>query len=145
MARAGGGGKTGAILLILLLLGAVGGWNYHRNWSAEEQEMGPRPLSGYDDEGLAKLAAAYRMEIEALERQHAAARGQHAEARKRTFLSESVQEFERVQRSSRQMRGLAGEVAQREGRLREIEKEQQYRDRLATEGVQLHLGRLLGI
>jgi hypothetical protein len=145
MARGGGGGKAGPILLVLLLVAAVGGWNYHRNWKAEEQEMGPRPLAGYDDEGLAKLAEAYRMEIEALEHQRAATRGQHTEAEKRTFLSEGVHEFERVQRSSRQMRGLAGEVAQREGRLQAIEAEQQYRNHLATGGVQLHLSRLAGI
>ncbi len=145
MARGGGGGTAGMILLVLLLLGAVGGWNYHRNWTAEEQEMGPRPLAGYDEQGLAKLAEAYRMEIEALEHQRAATRGQHTEAEKRSFLAESVREFERVQRSSRQMRGLTGEVAQREGRLQAIETEQQYRIRLATGGVQLHLSRLLGI
>ena len=137
-------GKLGLVLLLLLALGAAGSWNYHRNWKAEQQEQGNRPLSGYPTAGLEGLAMGYRAEIEALEQVAASARRQTSEAQHRTFLSERVQEFERIQRSSARIRDLNGDLRQREARLREVEQELEYRNRVESDGLQLHLSRLIG-
>lgn len=137
-------GKLLSVLLLLLAVAAAGGFNYHRNWKAEQQEQGNRPLGGYPTAGLESLADGYRAEIAALEARKAGASELAHEARDRTFLSERVQEFEKVQRSSARIRDLNGELGQREARLREVEQELEYRNRVESGGLQLHLSRLIG-
>jgi hypothetical protein len=142
----GGGSKLGATLLMLIVLGGAGGFNYYRNMQAEQQDEKPRPLSGYDDAGLAALADAYRTEIEALQARRAMARSAaDPAAAKGAFIGDNVKQFERVQKSSQALRDLLGEIAERQGRLAEIEREQQYRARSAGSGMALHLQRLFGV
>ena len=144
MASGGSGGTFKLILGLLVVLLGLGAFNYHRNWQAEKAEQGPRPLASYEDIGLIQLAEGYRAEIELLEKQQAAARSGSVKARKTEFVGEGVNEFERVQRSSARVRGLSGELAEREARLREIEGEMNYRQKIRTGGFELHLARLIG-
>lgn len=142
----GGGSKFGVALLMLLVLCAAGGVNYHRNLQSESQDEGPRPLAGYDDAGLEALAEAYRMEIETLEARRSGSRGQaNPDAARGAFIGDNVREFEKVQRSSQKLRDLLGEIAERQGRLAEIEREQQHRASLGAGGLEIHLRRLLTI
>jgi len=142
-------GKLKALAALLVVLGGLGGWNYYRNLQAERAEQGPRPMASVDVEGLEALAEAYRSEIRALEKRHAAARHGNASAAGETgrsaFLGENLEHFEKVQRSSRQLRGLSGEIAAREAQLEEVEEELAYRARLENGGLGLHLQRLVGI
>jgi hypothetical protein len=144
MATGESGGKFKLLLGVLVVLMGLGAFNYYRNWKGEEAEQGPRPLASYDDVGLTQLADAYRAEIEVLQRRQDAARGQGNAARGTEFIGEGVREFERVQRSSQRVRGLTGELAEREARLRDIEDELAHRQRIETQGWQLHLARLVG-
>ncbi|MGH0037708.1 MAG: hypothetical protein ACQGVK_21975 [Myxococcota bacterium] len=142
----GGGSKLGAVLLVAIVLGGLGGFNYYRNMQAEVQEEGPRPLAGYDDAGLAALGEAYRIEIEDLQLRRATLRSSaDPDAAKGAFIGDNVKQFEQVQRSSRALRDLLGEIAERQGRLAEIEREQQARSRSAGAGMTLHLQRLFTI
>lgn len=142
----GGGSKLGATVMALLVVGAAGGFNYHRNLQAEKQEEHKRPLSGYDDAELSALAEAYRTEIETLQQRRASLRRTaDPAAAKGAFLGENLEQFEKVQRSSQALRNLLGEIAERQGRLAEIEKEQQLRSGSASTGMALHLQRLFGI
>jgi len=144
----GSGSRVGALLALLVLLVGAGGANYYRNMKAEQQQDGAsRPLKGYDDAGLAALAEAYRAEIKALEARRATMRtGADPASARGAFLGDNAKAFERVQRSSQRLRDVLGEIAERQGRLAEIEKEQQYRSaHAASGGIALHLSRLFGI
>jgi hypothetical protein len=142
----GGGSKLGMALLLLIALGGLGGFNYYRNLQAESQDEAQRPLAGYDDAGLAALAEAYRVEIETLQARRAGMRrSADPSAAKGAFIGDNVKEFEKVQRSSQALRDLLGEIAERQGRLAEIEREQQFRAGSAGGGMELHLQRLFTI
>ena len=139
-----GGGSLGMALVLLLVLMALGGWNYHRNYQIEQSERSQSTFSSYPLESLEQLVAAYRLEAEALQQRYDRLHGQRAKVRSTQGVEAGVQEFERVQRVSRQRREVTTELATREARIREIEAELAQREGLGS-GFALHFSRLTGL
>jgi len=133
------GSALPAVTVLLLLLLGAGGFNYHRNWQAEQADQQHRPLIGYSDEDLEALAHAYQEEIDGWEARMA----RHGETRVRDtgLLAERVAEFDRVRARSERYRDLSTEVADRQARIRDIRDEQRLRAARPT-GLDLHLARL---
>lgn len=137
-------GSAMPVLLLLVLLIGLGGYNYHRNWKAE-QNTGPRPFQGYEIEDLGQLRDAYDAEVAEYEQHYSAQQQKRYRAKgSKALMGERVDEFERIQHNSERLRDLGTQVAEREARLREIEKELDYRIALDT-GFALHLKRLTSI
>ena len=136
--------KNVLVVLALLIVvgGAVGGWNYHRNWSSEQEDSQPRPFMGYSDADLEALASAYQAEIDAYQAKtdtHTARRVDVKTAK--GSIAENIDEFERIHRQSSKIRDMVTLVAEREARIREIREEQRMRGGRAT-GLALHVERL---
>jgi hypothetical protein len=137
-------GSAMPLLLMLILLIGLGGYNYHRNWKAE-QNTGPRPFETYETEDLSQLRDAYEAEVSQYETRYSAQNQRRVRASgDDALMQERVGEFERIQRNTERLRDLGTQVAEREARLREIEKELDYRLALAT-GFTLHVKRLTSI
>jgi len=139
------GSSSTALIAVLVLLAALGAYNYQRNLRAERAEMGARPFAGYESQQLAQLADAYSHEVELSRRRYAAEQkrrqpSKHAAA----LVGERVREFDRVHQQSANLRALQADLARRETRLQEVEKERAYRRTLAA-GLAIHLQRLTRI
>jgi hypothetical protein len=132
------------LLVLLLVLAAVGGWNYHRNYQLEQSDRARSPFAGYDTASLNQLAEAYRMELGALEAEYRRMRGAQGGVRGTQGVAEGIREFERVQSRTQRLRDVTTEVATREARVREIEQELARRES-ASSGLALHLERLTGL
>ena len=137
------GGATLPLLLLVLAMG-IGGYNYHRNWTAERAAQGPRPFEGYSAGDLTKLRDAYAQEMEQFEQRYALQRSRRVRATGEGLMGERLEEFERIQQTSTQLREIATEVADRQARLGEIERELAYRTTL-DDGFALHMRRLTRI
>lgn len=135
------GGKGALAVLLVVALGA-GGFNYHRNWSAEAEEA-PRPYRGYGDDDLAALVGAYEQEVAALQERYDAARAAPRAEGRGQLLGEQVRDFERARARGDALRQLAADVAEREAVLRELHREQSLRT--GASGLALHVKRLLTI
>ena len=120
-----GGGHLPALLLLLAILGGYGTWNYHRTLELEAQEV--RPYRSYTDADLEALEAAYRADVEALDARYASVRGRKHRAKDQGFGQAQIDEFERVQRSSRSVRELGYRVSEQQATLDELVKERQRR------------------
>ena len=139
----GSRGKPFTILLVLLV--AVGLGNYFRNWTAEKNRPGARVFSIYDDVQLASLAEGYQSESETLEKRTSETSHSGDAEVGGTLFSEKLDAFEKVQRSAGQMRELSAQLAELEDRIRDIEKEQNYRQHHAGDRLLLHWKRLIGV
>lgn len=142
--RRAGGARALPLLVLLVALCAAGGWNYHRNLQAERADQGQRVFAGYGDRDLEQLAEAYRQEIEVARRRYEASRRARPEVQERALVGDGVREFERIQRHSQRSRERTADLAEREARLEEIERELAYRAELRS-GVSLHIARLTRI
>ena len=120
-------GQAGVVLVLVLLgivvLAAAGGWNYHRNFEAEQRAASARPLHGYSTGDLEALADAYRQEIAAHAARYASQKTKRSEARDRAYFDEQVHEFENVQKHSSRVREAGAELSVREADLARIEAE----------------------
>lgn len=137
-------GSGGLLLILLLVLAGAGGWNYHRNYQIEQAESSQSTFAGYDTAGLTQLAEAYRLEAAELEARYQQLRGSRSKVHNTQGVEAGVRQFERVQRSSVQLRDVTTELATREARVREIEAELLLRESAAG-GLALHLKRLTGV
>ncbi len=126
--RKGGGGKSFMLLVLVALLGGAGSWNYQRNVEAENAK--PRPYGAYSDEQLDQLLAAYGGQVEALSGRYDAAAGKRARSGEVQLLGDAVEQFNRVQRSSRARRDLGSKLSQEQASLGAIEGERALRARL---------------
>ena len=125
--KKGKGGRLGTLLFLLLLLVGLGAWNYQRNLEAESAR--PRPYTAYSDEQLVQLLAAYEGQAEQLEKRYDAASSVRSASRDVRLLGEAVDQFDRIQRSSRAVRELGAQLSQEEASLRAIREEQALRAR----------------
>ncbi len=138
-------GRATLVALVLLLLAGAAGYNYHRNYEAEQAEQGVRPFQGYADQDLHDLKAAYRGQVDSRrDRYEQLAKRRTASRSGNEMLDENIANFERVQRAGNEKRAVAGIVAENQARLREIEEELAYRD-YVTDGLAVHLKRLIQI
>ena len=120
--------RVGQILILLVILGAAGGWNYHRN--ALIDNAVPRPYRNYSDEGLHQLISAYQNEVEVLmERYRGSTAVKAVAVRDGGLLGEKIQEFERVQRVSKQRQERAYRVTENQILAEQLAIEQVARER----------------
>jgi hypothetical protein len=54
--------RASQTLILLVILGAAGGWNFHRNTQIDNAVL--RPYRHYADEDLQQLISAYRSEVD---------------------------------------------------------------------------------
>lgn len=114
-------GRKGPLVLLLLILAGAGGWNYARNVKLEDAE--PRPYRGHSDQELEQLIAAYQVEIDRHQDRYRAVAGRDVAIRDPALLGDRVDEFERVQRISRQRREVGGQLTDNMVSLEGLEAE----------------------
>ena len=134
-------GRAMIVALLLLTIGGAGGYNYHRNFLAEQAEQGARPFKGYARQDLVNLGQAYGLQVEGQRGEYDRLASRRLQGRSGDMLDENIADFERIQRASDRKRVVAGEVAGNQARLAEIEAELAYRD-YTNSGLALHISRL---
>lgn len=135
-------GKTAAGLVALLaILVAAGGGNYVRNLQAEAAAETGRPFLKYDRDDLESLRAAYEAEAAESKARYARAQARRKQAGGAVMMDEAVADFERVRQQSDTLRELNTQIAEREARIREIDKELAARNAIG-QGWEAHLRRL---
>lgn len=132
-----------ALLLLLAILAGAGAWNYRRNSQAEEEE-GYRPFRGYTDEAIAQLIEAYEDDHERTSERFEAAASRRVNAEGKAYFGEQVQEFERVQRASKNTRALRDEIAESQTSLKLLREEASRRAR-EKQKLKVFFDRLLTI
>jgi len=135
-------GNLKLLLVVMVALGGAGGWNYHRNLSAESET--PRPYRSYADADLEALIQAYEGETHSLEKRYDSAKQLRGESGKKGHFDDQVREFERVQAISTRSRNAGAKLSVSEAELAQLvaEREQRARD---ADPFQLFLRRLLTI
>ncbi len=120
--------RVGQTLILLVILGAVGGWNYHRNTQIDNAVL--RPYRNYSDEDLHQLISAYRNEVEVqLVRYRNDPAAKAVAVRAGGLLGDQIEEFERVQRVSKQRQERAYRVTENQILAEQLAKEQVARER----------------
>jgi len=123
--------RTRPLLVVLLgLLLGLGGWNFHRNWTLEQEER--RPFGSYSLEELETLRAAYGSEVDAQSARYDAARSRNVAVGGDGTLGHQVAEFERVQRISQGKRAIASAYAENRVQLDAVEAEIAHREAQGT-------------
>jgi hypothetical protein len=131
------------LLAVLALAVGAGGWNYHRNWKAEQAV--PRPYRGYDDQELATLIEAYQDEATALEARAARATGSGSAApRGGALLGERIEAFDRARRAGEAQRRIQADAGRHDAVLEALQEEQALRARHGS-GLAVHLRRLTSL
>ncbi len=119
--------RAGQILILLVILCAAGGWNYHRN--AVIDEAVPRPYRGYSDEELDQLASAYQVEVGVqMARYRNSAAANKVVVQDGGLLDDRIDEFERVQRLSKQRLERAYQVTENQILVEQLAQEQVTRE-----------------
>ena len=120
--------RVGQTMILLVILCAAGGWNYHRN--ALIDAAVPRPYRGYSDEELNQLISAYQGEVEVqMERYRNSTAAKKVTVQDGDLLEEQIDEFERVQRLSKQRREHAYQVTDNQILVEQLAAEQVTRER----------------
>ncbi len=119
--------RVGQTLILLAILCAAGGWNYHRNALIEDAV--PRPYRGYSNEELNQLISAYQDEVEVqMERYRNSAAANKVVVQDGGLLDDRIDEFERVQRLSKQRKERAYQVTDNQILVEQLAKEQVTRE-----------------
>ena len=118
--------NRGPLVVLLALLAGVGGWNYYEN-SRLENAL-PRPYRSYSDGELEQLIAQYQGEVDRQTSRYRQVAGRKVVVQNRGLLGDQVSEFERIQQLSQQRRNLAGQVADNQVSLDQLESEQRKRE-----------------
>ena len=120
--------RVGQTLILLVILGAAGGWNYHRNTLIDDAVL--RPYRNYSDEDLHQLISAYRSEVEVqMERYRNDPAAKTVAVRDAGLLGDQIEEFERVQRVSKQRQERAYRVTENQILAEQLAIEQVARER----------------
>ena len=120
--------RMGQTLILLVILCAAGGWNYHRNTLIDDAV--PRPYRNYSDENLNQLISAYQGEVEVqMERYRNSTAAKKVTVQDGGLLEEQIDEFERVQRLSKQRRERAYQVTDNQILVEQLAAEQVTRER----------------
>ena len=127
-----------AVLTVLL---CAGGMNYVRNLQADQASEETRPFHGYQTDDLTALKSAYEAEVAQSESRYQRARAGRQRSQGAAMMDEAVADFERVRQQSDGLRELSAQLAEREARIRDIEKELAARA-VIGEGWEAHLRRL---
>ena len=120
--------RVGQALILLVILGAAGGWNYHRNALIEDAQL--RPYRGYSDEELHQLMSAYQDQVDIqMARYRKSAGANPVEIQGGGLLEERIDDFERAQRASQKRKERAYQVTDNQILVEQLAKEQMARDR----------------
>jgi hypothetical protein len=120
--------RVGQTMILLVILCAAGGWNYHRNTLIDDAV--PRPYRGYSDEALNQLVSAYQGEVEIqMERYRKSGVAKKVSVQGGGLLEERIDEFERVQRLSKQRKERAYQVTENQILVEQLAAEQVTRER----------------
>ncbi len=139
------GRATGSVLLLVILLSGMGAWNYHRNFRIEKEREGQRPYEGYGVADLDALREAYATDLEVVRAQFDAAKRKRVRPKRDVgSMTDNVAQFQRTARTSSAIRDAAGDVADREGQISELDRELAIRMRFG-EGLMRHVKRLTTI
>jgi hypothetical protein len=138
------GKAVAGLVALLAVLVAAGGGNYVRNLEADEASESTRPFHAYDRDDLVSLRAAYEAEAASLQQTYEKAKGRRTRTGSSAMMDQAVADFERVRAQSDGLRELTAEIAEREARIRDIDKELAARAEIG-EGWQAHLRRLTRI
>lgn len=140
------GRATGSALLLLIMLGALGGWNYHRNWQIEQESTGAkRPYEGYSSKDLESLRSAYESELATMRIRFDAAKRRRTRPKgDQGSIAGNVDQFAKTARTSGMIRDAASGVAEREGQIAELDRELSLRTEFG-QGVMRHVKRLTTI
>jgi restriction endonuclease len=123
----GSDARVGQTLILLAILCAAGGWNYHRN--AVIDAAVPRPYRGYSDEELNQLISAYQAEVEVqMERYRKSTAAKKVTVQDGGLLEERIDEFERIQRHSKQRKERAYQVTENQILVEQLAQEQVTRE-----------------
>ena len=122
-----GAGTLPIIALLLLVIAVAGGANYYRNWTAEQVDESMRPFSQYSDKDLENLGAAYQAEVDSWAARYDSAKSARRNTQSQGSMQGNIAQFERVRKASSQLKDLNTEIGQSEARLRDIERERDYR------------------
>lgn len=134
------GASTSGLLVLLVILVGAGGFNYYRNFQAEQRT--PRPYRSYSDSQLNALITAYKQQVKSLDARvphRATSAGPEGQ-----LLDERVAAFRRIQSANDAQRRAQTRVAGQEGILDQLEQERATRQRLGK-GLALQLHRLLSL
>ena len=115
------------LLLLLAILVGAGAWNYRRNAAVEEEDY--RPFRGYTDEAIEQLIDAYGDQHERSSKRFEAAASRKVNVEGKAYFGEQVQEFERVQRVSKNTRVLRDNLAESQTSLKLLREESSKRAR----------------
>jgi len=139
------GRATGSVLFLLVLLSGVGAWNYHRNWTIEQETEGHRPYQSYSVADIEALHAAYQGELNGVEAQFDAAKRKRVRPQgDRGSISGNVDQFAQTAATSKRIRAAAANVSQQRGEIAELERELELRASFG-EGAMRHVKRLTSI
>lgn len=130
-----------ALAAVLTLLVCAGGMNYVRNLQADQASEQTRPFHGYEQDDLLALKAAYEAEAAQLDARYLAQRAGRRRTGRNVMMDEAVADFERVREHTTELRETTAEVAEREARIRDIDRELAARAEIG-EGWDAHLRRL---
>jgi hypothetical protein len=131
------GNAVMGVVLVLLVVAALLGGNYVRNYRIEQEDQKDRPYARYSQKDLEVLAAGYRMAVASSKKRY---HPQRVQTQQRYGLGDQIKEFERVQKAAAKARDKALDVAGVQKDLDEIEKEL---SRRAAEGdLSVHLARM---
>jgi hypothetical protein len=120
--------RVGQTLILLVILCTAGGWNYHRNTLIDDTV--PRPYRGYSNEELHQLISAYQGEVEVqMARYRKSGVAKQVAVKDGGLLEEQIDEFERVQRLSKQRRERAYQVTENQILVEQLAAEQVTRER----------------
>jgi hypothetical protein len=139
------GNSTGTLVLLLLLIAGAGAWNYHRNLQLEKATEGDRPYRSDATSDLEALRSAYAMELESVRADLAHKKAQRGQiSRNEGSIAKNVEQFAQTAHTSSAIREAAGNVAERQSQIEELDKELGVRARFG-QGLQRHLTLLLTI
>ena len=136
------GSSVVPLLILLAILVGAGAWNYQRNAALEDNAY--RPFRGYTDEAIKQLIDAYEGEHERTSKRFEAAAGRQVEVEGKAYFGDQVREFERVQRISKNKRGLRDEIAESQTSLKLLKEESSRRAR-ERQKLKLFFERLLTV
>lgn len=141
--RCAGSATIGAILLLLAIAGA-GVWNYNRNLEIERSFGSTRPYQGYATQDLEALRSAYASELESVRTNLVHTKSRREEVKRDGSVAANVEQFAKTAVKSAAIREAAGNVADREGQIGELDTELDLRHRFG-QGKTRHLKLLLKI
>jgi len=139
------GRATGSVLLLLVMLSGAGAWNDHRNLQTEAEAEGPRLFESYSIDDLTTLRDAYQSELSGARAKFVDAKRQRRRPKANAgSISRNIDQFAQTTQASARIRKAASDVAEREGKIAELERELKVRSRLGH-GLVQHMKRLTTI